>query len=73
MPLTQDSMRSNTVDAPPDSPMDDTMKFEHMKSGETEQPAGHMMSMSDPDNPQNWPLHRKLYVSAVAFAFAFVV
>lgn len=35
--------------------------------------AGHMMSADDPDNPQNWPLYRKLYASAVAFAFAWVV
>ena len=35
--------------------------------------AGHMMSADDPDNPQNWPLHKKLYASAVAFAFAWVV
>lgn len=35
--------------------------------------AGHIMSPRDPDNPQNWPTHRKLYASAGAFAFAFVV
>ena len=35
--------------------------------------AGHMMSPDDPDNPQNWPLHKKVYVSAAAFAFAWVV
>lgn len=34
---------------------------------------GHMMSADDPDNPQNWPLYRKLYASAVAFAFTWVV
>ena len=34
---------------------------------------GHMMSANDPDNPQNWPLHKKIYASAVAFAFAWVV
>ena len=38
-----------------------------------DQPTGHMMTMSDPDNPQNWPLHRKIYASAVAFFFAFAV
>lgn len=36
-------------------------------------PAGHMMAANDPDNPQNWPVQRKIYVSAVAFAFAWVV
>lgn len=35
--------------------------------------AGHMMSADDPDNPQNWPIHKKIYASAVAFAFAWVV
>ena len=35
--------------------------------------AGHMMSADDPDNPQNWPLYKKVYASAVAFAFAWVV
>lgn len=34
---------------------------------------GHMMSADDPDNPQNWPLYKKVYASAVAFAFAWVV
>ena len=34
---------------------------------------GHMMSPDDPDNPQNWPLYRKLYVSVVSFAFGFAV
>ena len=38
--------------------------------------AGHMndmMSMQDPENPLNWPIFRKIYVSAVAWAFSFVV
>ena len=34
---------------------------------------GHTMSADDPDNPQNWPLYKKIYVSATAFAFAWVV
>ncbi len=36
-------------------------------------PAGHMMAANDPDNPQNWPVHRKIYASAVAFTFSWVV
>ncbi|KAL9042481.1 MAG: hypothetical protein Q9180_000572 [Flavoplaca navasiana] len=36
-------------------------------------PAGHMMDPTDPDNPQNWPLTRKIYASTVAVAFAFAV
>ncbi|OQV06117.1 hypothetical protein CLAIMM_10741 [Cladophialophora immunda] len=31
------------------------------------------MPASDPDNPQNWPLHRKVYVTFVSFSFAFAV
>ena len=34
---------------------------------------GHMMAHDDPDNPQNFPMHRKIYVSAASFAFGFVV
>ncbi|KAL8705669.1 MAG: hypothetical protein Q9201_001237 [Fulgogasparrea decipioides] len=32
-----------------------------------------MMSPTDPDNPQKWPLRRKFYASSVATAFAFAV
>ncbi|MCJ1367766.1 hypothetical protein MMC16_006900 [Acarospora aff. strigata] len=35
--------------------------------------AGHLMSPQDPDNPLNWSISRKVYASAVATAFAFVV
>jgi hypothetical protein len=34
---------------------------------------GHSLSPTDPDNPQNWPLHRKVYAVSTATAFAFVV
>ena len=34
---------------------------------------GHMMARDDPDSPQNFPMHRKIYVSAASFAFGFVV
>ena len=35
---------------------------------------GHQaLSPTDPDNPQNWPLRRKLYASAVASAFTLAV
>ena len=51
------------------SPSADTMKTaaDHMAT------AGHMMSADDPDNPQNWQLYKKVYASAVGFAFAWVV
>lgn len=35
---------------------------------------GHQaLSATDPDNPRNWPLHKKLYVSSVSFAFVFAM
>ncbi|OCL13664.1 MFS general substrate transporter [Glonium stellatum] len=33
----------------------------------------HQLSATDPDNPMNWPLYRRVYASAVSWAFAFVV
>ena len=36
-------------------------------------PAGHHLSPSDPDNPQNWSIFKKIYASAVATAFTFSV
>jgi hypothetical protein len=35
--------------------------------------SGHMLSATDPDNPQNWPTYKKVYVSAAGFAFSWVV
>ena len=34
---------------------------------------GHAMSPRDPDNPFNWPLYRRVYASAVSYAFGFAV
>lgn len=34
---------------------------------------GHAMSPQDPDNPFNWPINRRVYASAVSYAFGFVV
>lgn len=36
-------------------------------------PAGHNLSPSDPDNPQNWPKWKKVHASAVATAFTFSI
>ncbi|KAF2690585.1 MFS general substrate transporter [Lentithecium fluviatile CBS 122367] len=33
----------------------------------------HTLDVNDPDNPMNWPTHRRLYASAVAWAMAFTV
>ncbi len=35
--------------------------------------AWHNMSPFDPDNPQNWPVYKKIFASSASFAFAFVV
>jgi hypothetical protein len=35
--------------------------------------ASHTLSPTDPLNPFRWPLHRKLYASAVAWFFSFAV
>ena len=49
---------------------DDAMAMKPMSA----KPAvGHMMAADDPDNPQNWPYIKKIYVSFVSFAFAWVV
>lgn len=34
---------------------------------------GHMMAADDPDNPLNWPVNKKIYVSIVSFAFTYAV
>jgi hypothetical protein len=34
---------------------------------------GHQMSPTDPENPQNWGLGKKMYASAASMAFAFAV
>ena len=35
--------------------------------------ASHQLPAGDPENPHNWPISKKVFVSAVATAFAFVV
>ncbi|MCJ1421858.1 hypothetical protein MMC32_008225 [Xylographa parallela] len=55
------------------STTEDSMKLDNIKMENADVAIGHIMSLSDPDNPQNWPSYRKIYVSAVSFAFAFVV
>jgi len=47
----------------------------HVKTDEIKPTGGlgHQISMSDPDNPQNWPLIKKIYASLGATAFGFAV
>lgn len=61
----------HSIPAIPDYPASSTVD-EHAEKA-IEPMAGHMMSAQDPANPQNWPIYKKAYVSAVAVAFAFVV
>ena len=35
--------------------------------------SGHTLSPMDPDSPMAWPLWKKMYTSAVAFSFVFVL
>ncbi|KAL8951265.1 MAG: hypothetical protein Q9222_002744 [Ikaeria aurantiellina] len=63
-----DTSSPNTHDNPMSSPSSDPKMESAVPPS-----VGHMMSPTDPDNPQNWPLHRKLYASTVAVAFAFAV
>ena len=63
-------MESSHAASPDFPPMDDAdMKAMTVMAP----PAGHMMAANGPENPQNWPVQKKIYASAVAFAFAWVV
>lgn len=63
-------MESSHAASPVSHTMDDTdLKAMAVMTA----PAGHMMAANDPDNPQKWPVQKKIYASAVAFAFAWVV
>ncbi|MCJ1265212.1 hypothetical protein MMC22_005087 [Lobaria immixta] len=62
----------------PNSMLSASNTSEHMASNIVDQPkensnTGHAMSHQDPDNPHNWPLYRRVYASAVSYAFGFVV
>ncbi|KAJ4264190.1 hypothetical protein NW762_005384 [Fusarium torreyae] len=43
-----------------------------LKAGST-QTGGHNLSPTDPDSPMSWPYLKKVYASAVAFMFVFVI
>ncbi len=69
------SSTDTTVMTPPGTStpghMEDSMKDHTMSS---EAPLiGHQMPIDDPDNPLNWPLHRRLYATASSSGFAFAV
>jgi len=57
----------------PSFAMEGSTKREDMKKDNADVVIGHMMSMDDPENTLNWPRSRKVFVSAVSFAFSFVV
>ena len=48
---------------------DDAMESKQMAPSS----GGHNMSPDDPDNPQNWPVLKKVFVSLVSSAFTWVV
>ncbi|KAI4225211.1 MAG: hypothetical protein L6R36_004075 [Xanthoria steineri] len=63
----------DSASPPPHHPSMESNSPEPKLDAAMHSPVGHMMSPTDPDNPQRWPLSRKIYVSAVATAFAFAV
>ncbi|KAL6713849.1 hypothetical protein ACLMJK_008343 [Lecanora helva] len=66
MDLNAPVSQSNPPEAP--STSDDMMKAMPATPA-----GGHLLSLTDPDNPQNWPFNKKVYVSSVTFSFAWVV
>jgi len=48
-------------------------KDSHEEGRMTTQAPSHTLSPHDPDNPMRWPLHRRLYASAVAWFSAYVM
>jgi nitroreductase len=73
-PVSQDQEMGpmDDTNSTPRYPVSSTAVDEHGEKA-IEPMAGHTISVQDPDNPQNWPMHRKVYISAVSVAFAFVV
>lgn len=56
------------------SPSNSTMqKPSPMEESKTTMTVGHAMTLQDPENPQNWPVYRKVYASFTAYAFGFAV
>jgi hypothetical protein len=43
---------------------------QHQQQPMASEVLSHSLSPSDPDNPMNWPLYRKIYVSLCGFLFA---
>jgi hypothetical protein len=74
--LPTSKQRIKNHDLPSNMDMDlSSQKHQNMTSEPIvkEKIHGHMLSASDPDNPQNWPIHRKVYASMVSTVFAFAV
>lgn len=72
---THYNMSDSTYDAMRDNMRDNSMdeyKSKQCMRASSDSP-GHNLSPMDPDSPMSWPLHKKVYTSAVSFAFAFVV
>jgi MFS family permease len=53
--------------------MHDTESVEMQKGPITSNMLSHTLGADDPDNPMNWPQHRRLYASAVSWAMGFTV
>ncbi len=61
----------NSTDSNPQTDM--TGSSHHDMKMAAEPAEGHMLATDDPANPQNWPIWKKVYVSAAASGLAFVV
>ena len=70
MPTIADSMRETTTSS---TQMHGMMEGKMPNNLSTSAILSHQLSPTDPDNPMNWPLYRRVYASAVSWAFAFVV
>lgn len=51
----------------------ESAESQRMPPGISSEMPSHMLAANDPDNPMNWPMHRRLYVSFVAAWMAFAV
>lgn len=73
MPPTHGAKDTLAQQTSPTSVMEGSVKHQDMNRDDGDVVVGHMMLMDDPENPLNWPRSRKVFVSAVAFAFSFVM
>ena len=68
------SMDTHVTDHAPMIPKRESEEAGDMPKGPmTSNMLSHTLAANDPDNPMNWPTHRRVYASAVAWAMAYTV